>query len=130
MDVEKKRIDINKVYIFFWVVCSIFLIIGFFLIQTEDKEYSTDEYWVAQNYHHVYERSSGEIVNYIEDDETCEIKGDTIIVRKKGKDYALGMVFVVLFGIANLGFIWIEIQKSKWWNRLTQKIKDITETSK
>ena len=32
-------------------------------------EYSTDEYWVAKDYHHVYDKFSGEIVDYIEEDE-------------------------------------------------------------
>lgn len=54
--------------------------------------YPTEEYWVAKDYHHVYEKYLGEIVDYIEGNETCEIKGDTIIVKKETAD---------LFGVAS-----------------------------
>lgn len=74
----------KKVIRILWAVCVIPLIIGIILliVSTETTEYSTDEYWVAQDYHHVYERYSGQIVNYIEDNETCKIDGDIIIVKK------------------------------------------------
>lgn len=72
----------NNLIKILWMVCVIPLIAGIIMIiSASTKEtYSTDEYWVAQGYHHVYERYSGEIVDMISDNETCEIKGNTIIV--------------------------------------------------
>ena len=66
------------------LVCSIIMLaIGLLLMGKEVKTYSTSEYWVAKNYHHVYEQRSGKIVDYIEDSETCKIKNDEIIVTKR-----------------------------------------------
>ena len=89
--------------------------------QTE-VEYSTDEYWVAKDYHHVYDKFSGEIVDYIEKDESCEIDGDTIIVTttKRGL-YDTGATLAILFGMGTLGLIWSAIEDSEWWARLTQR---------
>lgn len=53
----------------------------------------------------MYERYSGRIVNYIEDNETCELRGDTIIVKEKGKCYSFGVVLIILFGMATLGLV-------------------------
>ena len=52
---------------------------------TSKMQYSTAEYWVAKDYHHVYEKYSGEIVDYISDNETCSIKGDTITVTTRNE---------------------------------------------
>jgi hypothetical protein len=85
-------------------------------------EYSTDEYWVAKDYHHVYDKFSGEIVDYIEEDESCEIDGDTIIVTTtKHGLYATGATLAVLFGMGTLGLIWSVIEDSEWWARLTNR---------
>lgn len=72
----------SKLYKLAWVLSIAALIIGLLLTSKEVTTYSTDEYWVAKNYHHVYEQYSGEIVNYIEDDETCKIKNGQIIVTR------------------------------------------------
>lgn len=99
-----------------WAVCVVPLVIGIILMiaSTETTEYSTNTYWVAQGYHHVYERYSGEIVDYIESNETCKIKGDTIIVKKKGKGYAWGMGLVIFFGMATAGCIWGALSDIDW----------------
>lgn len=98
----------KKVIRILWAVCVIPLVIGIILLiaSTETTEYSTDEYWVAQDYHHVYERYSGQIVDYIENNETCEIKGDTIIVKKRGGGYNWGCGLTVFFGLCAVGCIW------------------------
>ena len=90
----------KKVIRILWAVCVIPLItkIILLIVPTETTEYSTDEYWVAQDYHHVYERYSGQIVNYIEDNETCKIEGDTIIVKKRGSGYLWGGIITGFFG--------------------------------
>ena len=107
----------KKVIRILWAICVIPLIIGIILltVSTETTEYSTDEYWVAQDYHHVYERYSGQIVNYIEDNETCKIDGDTIIVQKRGGGYLWGGIITGFFGLATLGCIWGSISTSNWW---------------
>jgi len=115
MDKSKKFLKI------LWAVCVIPLLIGVILIQTENSEYPTSEYWVAQGYHHVYERSSGQIVDMIESNETCVIKGNKIIVKKKGKAYGFGVFLVVLFGMFTLGCVWGTIESSDWWYNLTSK---------
>ena len=62
--------------------------------------YYTSEYWVAKDYHHVYYKYTGKIENYIEENETCEIKGDEIIVTaKKYPAYNVGRAITVIFGI-------------------------------
>ena len=114
----------DKVIKILWAVCLIPLILGIIFMgeaQTE-VEYSTDEYWVAKDYHHVYDKFSGEIVDYIEKDESCEIDGDTIIVTttKRGL-YDTGATLAILFGMGSLGLIWSAIEDSEWWARLTQR---------
>ncbi len=66
-----------------WGVTILFAILGFFLAEKQVSTYSTSEYWVAKNYRHVYEQYTGEIVDRIEENEKCEIKGDVIKVTKK-----------------------------------------------
>ena len=70
---------------------------------------------IAQDYHHVYERYSCQIVNYIEDNETCKIDGDTIIVKKRGGGYLWGGIITGLFGLCTLGCILGSISTSDWW---------------
>ncbi|MCH5163120.1 MAG: hypothetical protein J1G38_06500 [Clostridiales bacterium] len=98
----------KKVIRILWPICVIPLIIGIILLitQSETTSYSTDEYWVAQDYHHVYDRFSGEIVDYIEDDESCEIDGDKIIVTKRSAGFVVGGVLVGTFGLATAGLVW------------------------
>lgn len=107
----------KKVIRILWAVCIIPVLIGIIIVavQTETTKYSTDEYWVAQGYHHVYERYSGEIVDYIEDDETCTIKGDEIIVKKQGKGCVVGWCLIAFFGLGVLGCIWGTVSTSDWW---------------
>lgn len=107
----------KKIIRILWAVCVIPLIIGIILLitSTETTEYSTDEYWVAQDYHHVYERHSGKIVNYIEKNETCKIDGDKIIVKKRSGGYSWGIVITSFFGLCTAGCIWGAISTSDWW---------------
>ncbi len=113
----------KKILIIVDLICIIPLIIGIILLisSTKTTEYSTDEYWVAQDYHHVYERYSGKIVNYIEDDETCKIDGDTIIVKKRGAGYTWGTVLTGFFGLATIGCVVGGISTSDWWLEWQQK---------
>lgn len=82
----------SKIYKAAWVVSILFLIVGLLLMGKETATYPTNEYWVAKNYRHVYEQYSGEIVDYIEEDETCKIKNGNIIVTRK-KAGAVGYAF-------------------------------------
>lgn len=85
----------------FWAVCVFLFVFGLFLSNEDVTTYSTNEYWVAKNYSHVYEQYSGEIVNVIEDDEICKMKKDEIIVRKKIRGngaYTTGKVIVIMTG--------------------------------
>lgn len=113
MEKDKSKITIKIL----WAVCVIPLIIGIIILtlSVETTEYSTDEYWVAQDYHHVYERYSGKIVDYIEDNETCKIDGDKIIVKKKTNGYIWGGILTGLFGLCMAGCIWGSISTSDWW---------------
>ena len=73
----------SKTYKICWLISVIFLIIGCILMYQEETEYSTSEYWVAKDFQHVYEQYTGEIVDVIEENETCKIKDDVIIVSTK-----------------------------------------------
>ena len=115
---------INKAIKILWAVCLIPLILGIiFMGEAQTKvEYSTDEYWVAKDYHHVYDKFSGEIVDYIEEDESCEIDGDTsIVTTTKNGLYSTGATLAILFGMGTLGLIWGAIEDSEWWARLTNR---------
>ena len=97
--------EINKekiIKVVIWAVIIIAFIVGLILVDESERraEYSTGEYWVAKDYHHVYETYSGEIVDYIEENEKCKIDGDTIIVTSTDKGlYAVGIMLCVIFGI-------------------------------
>ena len=90
----------SKEYKIAWLVSVIFLIIGIILVSKEIKRYPTNTYWVAKNYHHVYEQDTGKIVDYIEDDEKCEIDGSEITVSK------------LKFGLLGNAFGWLIISTS------------------
>ena len=96
-----------------WAICVIPLLIGVFMIAyaTKDKiEYSTDDYWVAQNYHHVYEKDTGEIVDFISDNEECYIDGDIITVQTIHEGWwTVGIILTALFGMFTLGMIFSAI---------------------
>ena len=83
------------------IICIsiISLLIGICLLNGDKIEYPTGQYWVANDYHHVYDASSGEIVDMITEDETCTIKDDMIIVRTKPKTYNFGMTLIVISAI-------------------------------
>lgn len=100
----------NKVIKILWIVSIVCLILGsiFIDISTKTSVYPTSEYWVAKGYHHVYENYSGEIVNYIEKNERCEIKDDEIIVKEYSQPLnGIGWVLVVPSGIL-LAFLIME----------------------
>lgn len=114
----------EKVIKILWAVCLIPLILGIiFMGEAKTKvEYSTDEYWVAKDYHHVYNIFSGEIVDYIEENESCKIDGDTIIVTTiKPGLYTTGVILAIFFGMCTLGLIFGAIGTSEWWERLTNR---------
>lgn len=103
------------------MVCIIPLIIGILLMSAAKSkiEYSTDEYWVAADYHHVYEKTTGEIVDYISENEDCDIKGDTITVTTYKKVlYDVGVIMSILFGMFTAVLVIGYIQDSEWWDRL------------
>ena len=116
----------DRVIKIMWYVCLIPLIIGVILMTcaTSKVEYSTDEYWVAKDYHHVYEIYSGEIVDLITKEETCEIDGDTITVttRKEGL-YSAGIILTIIFGMFTVGMIWSEIENSEWLENFKNSFK-------
>ena len=104
--------EINKekiIKVVIWAVIIIAFIVGLILVEEsqEQTEYSVGEYWVAKDYHHVYKTYSGEIVDYIEENERCKIDGDTIIVVETDKDlYTAGIIISVIFGFPIAGAIW------------------------
>lgn len=112
MDNDKSK----KMMRILWAICVVPLVVGIILlfVSTKTTEYPTEEYWVAKDYHHVYEKYSGEIVDYIEGDETCEIKGDTIIVKKRDGGFVWGSVITGFFGLCTLGCLWGSISTSDW----------------
>ncbi len=129
MEGNEKQKSKKRGYIF-WAICLIPLVIGIILltvsVSKETTEYSTDEYWVAQGYHHVFERYSGQIVDLIEDNESCKIDGDTIIVVKteikSNSAYVWGIVLTTTFGLFTIGGIIGAISISDWWNKLLYKL--------
>lgn len=107
-----------------WAVCVIPFIIGLLMLAASKSavEYSTDEYWVAKDYHHVYDKYSGEIVDYISEDEKCEIDGDTIIVTTYNRTLnSWGAGLSVFFGMCTAGMIIAEIDNSDWWFNIKKK---------
>lgn len=116
----------NKTIKILWAICLIPLFAGIIMIScsTSKIDYSTDEYWVAKDYHHVYEKYSGEIVDYISKNETCSIKGDTITVTTKNKTlYGWGVGITALFGMFTVGMIWGCIETSDWWYNFRDKFR-------
>lgn len=101
----------SKEYKIAWILSIVALIIGLLLISKEVSTYSTDEYWVAKNYRHVYEQASGKIVDYIEDDETCKIKhGEIIVTRMRAGivGSAFGWILTLIAGSWIVGLIILE----------------------
>ena len=107
--------------------CIIPLVIGIILLLSSesDIEYSTDEFWVAQDYHHVYNKFTGEIEDYISDDESCSIDGGTITVTTTNETmYGWGLALTILFGMFTAGLIIGEIETSEWWFNLKKRLFD------
>ena len=104
----------SKAYIVCWIFVLAFLIPSIFLMRKNRMEYSTSEYWVAKDYHHVYETYSGRIVDVIEENETCKIDGDVIIVSSDacGKwGYTIGYVLNLFSGVNAIFLIVIPIKE-------------------
>ena len=109
----------NRIMKILWAVCLIPLLVGLILIASSECSvtYSTSEYWVAKDYHHVYEKYSGEIVDTISENEECEIDGDEIIVTKVDKTLrSWGNVLTMIFVFCTFGMIWITFE-----DKLTSK---------
>ena len=99
-----------------WAIAIIPLLIGIILIgeATTKVEYSTSDHWVAHEYHHVYAQYSGEIVDKIEDNEECIIKGDTIIVKTTNFPMRnWGIILVIIFGSFTAVMIYSDYQDNK-----------------
>lgn len=111
----------NKVIKILWAVFLIPFIIGVGLMgESESKTtYSVGSYWVSKDYGHVYDTYSGEIVDKIEEDERCEIDGDTIVViRRNQVMWGIGLVLAVLFGFGVAALLW-DVVQTLWlgWNK-------------
>lgn len=107
-----------------WAISVIPLIVGIIMINcaTTKTEYSTSEYWVAKDYHHVYEKYSGEIVDLISENESCSINGDIITVTTRNQGlYGWGFGISVFFGMFTAGMIWGSIEHSDWWNNFRNR---------
>ena len=118
----------DKVMKILWAVCVIPLLIGIFMIgyATKDKvEYPTDEYWVAKDYHHVYDKLTGEIADYISDNEDCYIDGDVIVVKtvKRGW-YNVGALLTALFGMFTIGLVFSTIKESELFEKIMNVIRE------
>ena len=94
MDSKSKKSE--KTYKIFLVLTITLFIIGVVLLLSSKTkvEYPISEYWVAKDYHHVYEKYSGSIVDVISDNETCKMRGEYIIVTttNKGLNVAGGII--------------------------------------
>ena len=104
----------TKGYKIAWLIFGLLFILSLFLTEIEKEIYPTNEYWVAKNYRHVYYQYTGEIVNTIEEDETCEIKGDEIIVERKAHGegwYAFGNVLAWVSGMFLAGLVVIFVME-------------------
>ena len=110
---DKKKIKISS--LIFWIFWIIFFV-GIILTNNEKTSYPTSEYWVAKDYHRVYEKHSGEIVDYIEKDENCKISGDLITVSKRPKTFTLGCIISIISSLVIIGYIWdwIEDKYHEW----------------
>ena len=85
-----------------WVVITICFIAGLVMIAESKTKivYSVGPYWVAKDYHHVYETYSGKVVDYIEENEECKMREDEIVVIKTDeKLYKAGFIVCVIFAI-------------------------------
>ena len=118
-----KKNEQKKLNRIVWAVLLIPLIVGLILlsVSSEVTAYSTNEYWVSKDYHHVYNSYSGEIVDYIEDDEICKIKDDQIIVEKRSGGYLWGQILSGIFGFATVSWIVILIFTSDDWKKWKQR---------
>lgn len=120
------KTDVDNFTKILWVICLVPLFAGIIMmsIATNRIKYSTDEYWVAKDYHHVYNKYSGEIVDYISDNETCSIAGDTITVTTTNTTlFGWGVGIASLFGMFTIGLIWGTIETSDWWHKFSSKFK-------
>ena len=113
---------INKVLDTLLIVFILLTAVGIIIKGESQKErrYPTYDYWVAADYHHVYDKSSGQIEDYISDNETIKIKGDEIIVTERVSDfYYVGEVMAWLFGFCAVTILFAMITNSEWWERVT-----------
>ena len=114
---DSRRKDTKSKYLRFILVLVGMILIGESKSRTE---YSTDEYWVAVEYHHVYEQYSGEIVDMITDGERCYFDDDLIIVETVDSTmYGWGVAIVLIFGTVFLPCFVEIIRESEWWKRFT-----------
>ncbi len=107
-----------------WLVCIIFFLVGIFLMDEDKKVYSTDEYWVASNYHHVYDKYTKKMVDVIEENETIKIKGDEIVVSTK-KCGSIGYVsggFCVVFSGISMAYLVFIFFKEVWQEKHKEEI--------
>ena len=115
---EKK---VKKVKTIIWWCLFIPFLIGVFMLtgSEETTTYSTSEYWVAKDYHHVYWKHNGQIANYIEDNESVKIDGDEIIVTEVTNEttFVIGGILTGFFGMTLIGYIFVLIGDSEWWER-------------
>ena len=97
---ETKEVDVIKIMRTVSIIGLILCIILMFCAKSE-VVYSTEEYWVAKDFHHVYDKSSGEIVDLITENESCKIKEDEIIVTTTNHAlYNWGSVIAIICGLA------------------------------
>ena len=95
----------NKSLIILYVICAVAIFVGVVMMDESkvETEYPTSEYWVAKDYHHVYEKYSGQIINVIEKNEECKMEKDTITVIATNYDLqGWGMAVLLISGIALL----------------------------
>ena len=113
---------INKVLNILLTVFILLTVVGIFIKgeSQEERRYPTYDYWVAADYHHVYDKSNGRIEDYISDNETIKIEGDEIIVTERLNDfYYVGEVMTWLFGFCAVTILFVMITNSEWWERVT-----------
>lgn len=89
---------LNTIFTIFFILFIFFLCLADLV--TKKTVYSTDSYWVAKDYHHVYDKYSGEIVDIISENEKCVIKGnDIVVINRNLPIYTLSIVMAVFSGL-------------------------------
>lgn len=88
------------------IACIALCVAGIVMIpfSHSNKEYSAEEFCLAQDSSYVYEKSSGKIVHYIEKNESLKLTENTIIITKTNRTLkTMGWIIAIFFGLSAIG---------------------------